>query len=109
MDLPTPTDCDVKVVKQLKKNLLDSTVSHETTHGKKWVFKLIMANPPFKQNQHSQHVMLYYKSGGKSREETGEEYSDKLVWGKFLNDWTSICRLYKHAKELNEYLVGKSD
>ncbi|CAB4026601.1 Hypothetical predicted protein [Paramuricea clavata] len=107
LDLPTPINFDMKVVKQLKKNLLDCTVSHDTSNGNQWLFKLIMANPPFKHNQPnaSQHVLLYYKSGSKTREETREEYSDKFVWSMFLDDWKSICRLYKHAKELDEYLV----
>jgi hypothetical protein len=110
LDLPTPINCDLKVVKELKKNLLDCTVSHDTNNGNQWVFKLIMANPPFKHNQpnHSQHVLLYYKSGSKTREDTREDYSDKFIWSMFLDDWKSICRLYKHAKELDEYLVGES-
>ena len=108
LDLPTPANCDFKIVKQIKKNLLSCTVSHECNNGNEWVFKLIMANPPFKHNQPnaSQHVLLRYKSGSKSREETGEEYGDKYVWSKFLEDWKSICRLYKHAQELHEYLLG---
>lgn len=110
LDLPTPANCDMKDVKQLKKNLLDCTVSHDTTNGNQWIFKLIMANPPFKHDRANatQHVLLYYKSGKEplSREEVREGDSDKVVWNKFLDDWKSVCRLYKHAKELDEYLTG---
>ncbi|XP_028405529.1 mediator of RNA polymerase II transcription subunit 14-like isoform X2 [Dendronephthya gigantea] len=106
LDLPTVANCDKKVVQQLKKNLLYCTLSHDTNNGSQWIFKIVMANPPFKWNQPNatQHVLLSYKSGGKSREEKREDYSDKYVWSKFLDDWKSICRLYTHAKELDEYL-----
>lgn len=108
LDLPPPPNCDNKIVEQLKKNLLDCTVSHDSSDGSQWVFKLVLAEPPFKHNESNatQHVLLTYKPRTKTRDDAKDEYSDKYVWSKFLDDWKSICRLYKHAKELSEYLAG---
>lgn len=102
LDLPTPSQCDENVVKELKRKILDCFVSYEFPNH--WLFKLVVSNPPFKSTS-TQHILLSFKPGCQDKNE--EEYSDKEVWGKFLDAWTCICRLYPHAQDLNHYLCGK--
>lgn len=113
LDIPFPSECDAKDVKEVKKDLLDCSVSYDVTAGNQWTFDLVMASPLFQHSQtnSSQHVLLSYKSELPS-ESSEEDLSlihvdEKSVWTEFLDDWKCICQLYKYAKELDEYLEGK--
>lgn len=112
LDIPVPSECNAEDVKEVKKDLLDCVVFHDVAPGNQWKFGLVMANPPFKQTRTdcSQHVLLSYKSElqneGSDEELNLINVDEKSMWNEFLDDWKCICQLYKHAKELNEYLQG---
>ena len=61
----------------------------------------------------TRHVFFEYriqegKANSASANQGGEDDCDwaKFVVAKLLNDWRSVCKLYRHAVELDTYLKG---
>ena len=61
----------------------------------------------------TRHVLFEYSlpegggdSGAEDKGGDGEENWARCVVSKLLSDWCSVCKLYKHAVELDTYLKG---
>ncbi|XP_022785059.1 mediator of RNA polymerase II transcription subunit 14-like isoform X3 [Stylophora pistillata] len=115
-NLPLSRDCDASLVPAPQPSVLDCVLRLPDESQGTCLLEMIMDNCPLEglstsEKGPTRHVLFEYKiQEGKARNASnnkgGEGDSDwaKLVVGKLLNDWYSVCKLYRHAVELDTFL-----
>ena len=115
--LPLPKDCDHSLVSSLLRNVLDCVLRFPDETQRTCLMEMTFDNCPLegfaaKEKGSTRHVFFEYRT-----EEAKHGSTDKAalncdsqwygsVVKKLLNDWCSVCKLYRHAVELDAYLKG---
>ena len=117
-NLPLPRDCDASLVPAPQPSVLECVLRLPDESQGTCLLEMIMDNCPLEglsanEKGPTRHLLFEYKiQEGKAHNvnnnKGGEGDNDwaKLVVGKLLNDWYSVCKLYRHAVELDTFLKG---
>lgn len=117
-NLPLPKDCDPALVSSLQPSVLDCVLRLPDESQRTCLLEMIMDNCPLEgvfanEKGPTRHVFFEYSIQEEEKTSvSGEKVADgKCNWAesvvnKMLNDWCSVCKLYRHAVELDAYLKG---
>lgn len=119
-NLPLPKDCDPALVSSLQPSVLDCVLRLPDESQRTCLLEMIMDNCPIEgvsanEKGPTRHVFFEYRIQegertsvvGDKRRDGETDWAESVVT-KMLNDWCSVCKLYRHAVELDAYLKGLS-
>ncbi|XP_078381041.1 mediator of RNA polymerase II transcription subunit 14-like isoform X2 [Oculina patagonica] len=115
-NLPLPKDYDPAPVSSLQPSVLDCVLRLPGESQRTCLLEMIMDNCPLeglsaREKGPTRHVFFEYRipegegtSGAGDKGGEGDCDWAKSVVKKMLYDWCSVCKLYRHAVELDVYL-----